>query len=119
MNQVTQIKISEREKACLKVLAEHFEHDANCMYMRFIAKETKLTLVQVRRSVRSLARKGLAAYERGLFDDDGKVAGSGYRATLEGAMMFNACIDCKDALADMVDGRCEKCWKLARDAKVI
>ena len=46
--------------------------------------ETKLEKTQVRRSVRSLARKGLAEFVRGLFDDDGMVAGSGYCCTRAG-----------------------------------
>ena len=77
-------KISERERKCLEYLASIFENEGNCTYFRVIAEYTKLTEKQVKRSVRSLARKGLAKYERGLFDDDGFTAGSGYRATEEG-----------------------------------
>ncbi len=80
----TETKISEREEKCLEVLAGIYGNDADCMYMKYIAKELGLEYRQVKRAVRSLARKGLAEYVRGLFDDDGMVAGSGYRATEKG-----------------------------------
>lgn len=83
-----EIKVSERERKCLEVLAAEYSSEANCMYFRYIVKETGLELHQVRRSVRSLARKGLAEYHRGLFDDDGMVAGSGYCATEKGAKLI-------------------------------
>ena len=38
----------------------------------------------VRRSVRALARKGLAEYSRGLWTEDGEPAGAGYCLTDEG-----------------------------------
>lgn len=39
----------------------------------------------VRRCCRSLARKGYAEFARGLWDEDGGPAGSGYRASVMGA----------------------------------
>lgn len=50
-----------------------------------IARRTKLNRKEVRRAARSLKRKGLADYCRGLFNEDGEVAGSGYGCTREGA----------------------------------
>lgn len=80
-----EVKLSEREEKVLNVLAYYRDdEEERCVYMKTIAEETKLTVVQVRRSVRALARKGLAEYHRGLFDEDGKVAGSGYCASEEG-----------------------------------
>jgi hypothetical protein len=86
MEASSSVKVNENEHKCLVVLAEDFYDDTEwkAWYMRGIVMETKLELSQVRRAVRSLGRKGLAAYERGLFDDDGMVAGSGYRATTVG-----------------------------------
>lgn len=83
-------KISEKEKAVLTVLAEEWGDEQNCLFFRGIVSRLertplKLDLRQVRLACRSLARKGLASYERGLFDDDGMVAGSGYCATRLGA----------------------------------
>lgn len=55
------------------------------VFMRAIGRHTKLTKAQVRRAVRSLARKGYAEYIRGLFnEDDGLLAGSGYGLTAAG-----------------------------------
>jgi len=76
------ITVSERELKCLEVLVECYQNDA-IPYFCFVAKKTGLTEQQVRRSVRSLARKGFAEHQA-LVDDDGMVAGSGYGATLAG-----------------------------------
>lgn len=105
-------QVSEREKAVLKCLAEHYDAwEGTCIYTRTIAKETGLTLEQARRSVKALVRKGLAEYHRGLFNDDGMAAGSGYCASKEGALLINACKDCKVKLADMTTGQCQECWE--------
>ena len=107
-----EITISERERKCLEYLAEIYPDDeANVTYFRVLAKETKLTEQQVRRSVRALARKGLAQYVRGLFDLDGMVAGSGYMATFEGALFINPCKICRKNLPSFTDDRCEECWQ--------
>lgn len=76
--------MSKRELKCLKVLVEHYNSDYNCLFFRYIAKATRLNQQQVRRSVRSLTRKGLAQLVRGLVDDDNMLAGSGYCATQRG-----------------------------------
>lgn len=81
------IKISDREKQCLKVLMSHGQDDY-CFFFKGISNDTKLTIIQVRRSVRSLARKGLAELIRGLIDDDGMLAGSGYIATDNAFKLF-------------------------------
>lgn len=85
-------KISEREHKCLTLIVEAWESE-QCPYMRHIVQETKLTMQQVRRSVRSLARKGFAQYTRGFLDDDGMVAGSGYCATDKGTQFIQSRID--------------------------
>jgi DNA-binding transcriptional MocR family regulator len=110
-----EIKVSDRERRVLKVLADGYDsgwygEGSQCYFFRYIAKELKLEITQVRRACRALARKGLAEYVRGLFDDDGMVAGSGYCATKEGALLINACKDCKKELSAMVTGQCSTCW---------
>lgn len=105
-------KVSDREKKVLQVLADAFPNDeANCLYTRHVAKETGLTIPEARRSLKALVRKGLAQYVRGLFDEDGMVAGSGYCATMDGALLLNACTDCKTRLSDMVTRQCQACWE--------
>ena len=82
------IKISERERKCLEVLVYMYKNEANCMYFSYIARQADLDVRQTRIAVRSLVRKGLAEYVRGLFDDEGMVAGSGHCATQEGVNLI-------------------------------
>jgi len=106
------ITISERERLCLEYLAEiYHEEEMNCTYFCTIAKETGLTERQARRSARALARKGLAEYVRGLIDQDGMLAGSGYMATFEGALLINPCKDCAIRLSVMATGQCGLCYE--------
>ena len=81
------IKVSERELKCLKVLnighEDYFDDDLYWYEYKYIAKNTKLTFCQARRSVRALKRKGLAEYSQ-LFNEDGFVNGSGHHITEEG-----------------------------------
>jgi len=77
------VKLNEIEIKVLHELAQA-ERQECCMYFRGIVSNTKLELKQVRRACRSLARKKLAEYVRGLMDEDGQVAGSGYTATQAG-----------------------------------
>jgi hypothetical protein len=53
-----------------------------------ICDEWGLARNVVRRACRSLARKGLAEFESGLWDEDGEPAGSGYTATEAGRKAF-------------------------------
>jgi hypothetical protein len=83
-------RVSDRERYVLIALAEHYGWETECLYMSTISDYTGLDRKQVRRSVRSLARKGLAEYVRGLFDDEGMTAGSGYRCTDAGISFLDA-----------------------------
>jgi hypothetical protein len=76
------MSISEREMQALNALAGIDEDH----YLNFkaIARRSGLRPEFVRRSVRALARKGLAEYGKGLWTDEGELAGSGYRATAVG-----------------------------------
>ena len=75
--------MTERETKVLKALAA--AHDSYCGFsylsFRSIAKRSRLPLACIRRTVRCLARKGFAEYGRGLFTEDGDLAGSGYCIT--------------------------------------
>lgn len=74
-----------------KVLAALVPSYGDFGYLNFkgIASRTRLTRKEIRRACRSLARKGLAEYGRGLWSDDGEVAGSGYSATKAGCEYVN------------------------------
>lgn len=73
--------ISERELRVLKILSDH---EGYACYSLPIARKLRLKKSQVLRSMRSLSKKGLAEYLRGLFDEDGFTAGSGYACTPQG-----------------------------------
>jgi len=75
---------TKSERAVLKCLEEHSSHDENCLPSGFIATLTDLSLLQARRAVKSLQRRGYAELVRGIFRDDGSLAGSGYCCTPEG-----------------------------------
>lgn len=77
-------KINSNEEKGLAYLEEYYDSEMNCHYFQMIADCTLLDRKQVRRAARSLARKGLTEYVRGLFDEDGQIAGSGYCCTLLG-----------------------------------
>jgi hypothetical protein len=70
----------------LKALAEAYSDYEEYCYLGFkgIAARSGLEQRLVRRTVRSLARKGFAEYGKGLWTDDGALAGSGYRCTKAG-----------------------------------
>lgn len=61
-----------------------------CVYFRTIARKVEMEVQQVRRITRHLARKGLAEYWRGLWTEDGDLAGAGYCITDKGREIANA-----------------------------
>lgn len=90
MAEMKRIKINENERACLMVLVKYHEEDHEFCYLGFqtITEDTGLDRKQVRRAVRSLARKGLAEFRSGLTTINGEMAGSGYRCSNEGADFY-------------------------------
>jgi hypothetical protein len=62
-----------------------------------IASNGNLAPHLVRRSVRHIARKGLAEYAKGLTNDDGELRGAGYRLTDAGWLIANEQQEVKDA----------------------
>lgn len=55
-----------------------------CLNFHGLEEYTGLERGAIREACRSLAAKGLAVFRRGLFNDTGELAGSGYGATGEG-----------------------------------
>lgn len=78
--------MSPNEKQALAALASAYVESDGFCYLSFagIASRSGLDPKLVRRTVRSLARKGFAQYCRGLWTEDGEVAGSGYACTQAG-----------------------------------
>lgn len=60
------------------------DEDFGFMSFKQIAQSSELDIRHVRRTVRSLARKGFLKYGRGLWSEDGEPRGSGYAITREG-----------------------------------
>jgi hypothetical protein len=78
--------MSPNQKMVLIALATSYAEDRCFCVMSFlaIANRSGLEIRLVRRTVRALARKGFASYERGCWTDDGEMAGSGYQCTQDG-----------------------------------
>ena len=82
------IKISEREKRALEVLADAGGPDGfGFLSFATVARRSGLDPKVIRRTVRALARKGLAEFGSGLCTEDGEFAGSGYCASQLGLEM--------------------------------
>jgi hypothetical protein len=85
MLRLSAVKLNPQERAVLKVLAREVDSDCNCFPFAPICRITRLNRTAVRRACRSLARKGLAEYHKGLWTMDGEPGGAGYAATMAGA----------------------------------
>ena len=78
------VKLTQREIPVLFMLNEYTRPGGEmCVPFYVISGEPKdhARTGEVRRIVRQLARKGLAEFYRGLFNDDGMLCGSGYCIT--------------------------------------
>jgi DNA-binding MarR family transcriptional regulator len=82
-------KLNKSECAALQALALRYASEESILFFRGVANLTGLTEAQAKRAVRSLARKGLAEYERA-FDLDGRICGSGYQCTQTGKLTYDA-----------------------------
>lgn len=80
---MSEVRLSDRERRCL--LAWEGVGPEYCLNFKGVGRGCDIEPYNIRRVVRSLARKGLLYFQRGLFDEcDGSVAGSGYGLTAEG-----------------------------------
>ena len=82
------MKLNDNERKVLAAL--NYNEDGICFSgFAFLMEETGLDRKAVRRSCRSLKRKGLAQFASGLWNEDGEPRGSGYAATKEGVEVLN------------------------------
>jgi len=96
---MTKIKINPTEHAVLEVLEANSRRDGElCITFSWIADDAKLALKEVRRACRSLKKKGLAEFYRGLMTEDGEVAGSGYCVSKAGEAYLKPCDVCGDVI---------------------
>lgn len=78
------VNLNADETKVLKVLAADRHDDFGYRAFKFLQRRTRMNRARVRRACRSLSRKGLAEYGRGLWNEDGEPGGSGYAATSAG-----------------------------------
>lgn len=63
------------------------------IYFRTIEADTKLDRKTVRAACRSLRKRGMAEYRRGLLDEDCRPCGAGYACTLRGGEYVREILD--------------------------
>ena len=80
------VKLNPIERKVLMCLVEAGGHEGfgYCSFKCIEQETQKLEIKEIRRACRSLARKGLVVYGKGLWTEDGEPAGSGYAATTAG-----------------------------------
>ena len=79
------ITLSAMQTKCLVALADlSLPNGEYCLSFYPIEQATEMSRTDVRRSVRALFRKGLAAFHKGLCTEDGEFAGAGYCITVAG-----------------------------------
>ena len=83
-------KLTENERLVLCVLCAKPDEDFPFLSFAPICEGTKLDRKVVRRACRSLARKGLAEYERGLWNQSCEPCGAGDGATAAGKGLIYA-----------------------------
>lgn len=89
------MKLNETERIVLSILAGAYSsYDGFCcLSFAGILEDKRCGPLATRRAVRlacrSLARKGLAQYQRGLWREDGEMAGAGYGVTRAGAELVS------------------------------
>ena len=88
-------KLSSDQRVVLKALNSTYERvpEFNYLSFKYLATATTMPRKRVRVVVRQLARQGLAEYAKGLFDEYGKVAGSGYATTILGNIVAQVISD--------------------------
>ena len=77
------LDMPEAETRALATLCQA-QGDWDFLSFKLISKRSGLDLVTTRHAVRSLAARGYAEFARGLWTEDGALAGSGYHATERG-----------------------------------
>lgn len=90
--------LTNNEKQVLEVLFENTDTwDERCIGFDWITGDSKLSRKEVQKSCKTLREYGLVEFHRGLMDDDGKVAGSGYNISQKGSALINPCDICGDS----------------------
>lgn len=114
----TKININANERAVLTALDEATSGQDMCVSFSYLADEGR-TIKDVRRACRALRRKGLAEFHRGLMNDDGEVAGSGYCISPAGEAFLNPCDICGGRISYdyIIDAAGKHDWEKGYDEK--
>jgi len=96
------VRLTDAERAVLTVIGpDGGEYDWRAWSFAPLCEETGLERRIVRRACRSLTRKGLAAFEIGLWSEDwDRPAGAGYRSTAAGRQHFYSALLAEEATAN-------------------
>jgi hypothetical protein len=107
------MNLNPNEAKVLVELADDYRCDFGYRGFAYLTRETGLDRKVVRRACRSLARKGLAQYGRGLWSENGEPAGSGYAATKFGVErakdLPRQCEGCSGGIAEPPGRYCPGC----------
>lgn len=87
--------MSDMQRKCLDALASVTRSGGEwCASFQRIQDATELSRTHVKRSIRALARKGLAEFHKGLCNEDGEFTGAGYCISAAGrGMAYNGAPD--------------------------
>lgn len=81
----------DMQRKCLDALASVTRSGGEwCASFQRIQDATELSRTHVKRSIRALARKGLAEFHKGLCNEDGEFTGAGYCISAAGRGMAGA-----------------------------
>lgn len=86
------MNLTKMEKLMLKAW-DGTSEDFDFLPFAYVEEKTGFSRRTVKLIVRRLSRKGVTQFGKGLFNDDGEVAGSGYGLTDLGRDTLNAVID--------------------------
>ena len=88
--------LTPNEIKVLQVLYDDTDHwGEKCIAFDWIMEESKLSRKEVQKACKVLREKGLIQFFRGLMNDEGQVAGSGYCISAEGQKHANPCDMCE------------------------
>lgn len=122
MEEKKKVRINDNERKVLTVLDEVTDTwGERCLPFSWIIDGENLDLKAVRRACRSLRKKGLAEFHRGLMDEDGQVAGSGYCISKAGKAFMHPCDVCGDESTYSYDGKkeCEQHYGKSTKAETL
>lgn len=84
----TDITLSKLEASVFRAW-EGVDADFGYLSFKAVSEDSGVELHRIRRAVRSIARKGLLQFSKGLWTDEGQLCGAGYGLTEAGKKYLN------------------------------